>query len=99
MIADAQTENTAVDPELLPQNPTAQEEGDVEDPEDSLELLGQLDERTLLAASAKDSSEGRYIQETIQAVERVGRFAGKTRKNLPISALPVNVMEFFFFFS
>jgi hypothetical protein len=93
VIAEAQAENDAVDPELLPENPTSQEEGDMEDPEYLLELLGQLDERTLLAASAKDSSEGRYIQETILAVERVGRFAEKTSEHLPINSESKNMIE------
>ena len=87
VIAEAQTENDSVDSELLPENPTAHEEVDIEDPEDLLELLGQLNERTLLAASARDSSEGRYIQETIQAVESVGRFAEKTSEHFTIKVL------------
>ena len=74
VIAEAQTEKDQVDPELLPENSNSHEEYDPEDAVDLLDLLGQLDERTLLAVAAKDSSENRYIQETIQAVESVGRF-------------------------
>ena len=96
VIAEAQTENDSVNPELLPEYPTSHEEGDIEDPEDLLELLGQLDERTLVAASAKDSSEGRYIQETIQAVESVGRFAEKPSEHFMIRVLSVNIMEIYF---
>lgn len=84
VITEAQTESNSVDPELLPENATIHEEYDAEDPEDLLAILDQLDERTLLSASAKDSSEGRYVQEAIQAVENVGRFAERTSKNLMI---------------
>lgn len=96
VIAEAQTEGDAVDPELLPENPTSHEEDTLEDPEDLLELLGQLDERTLIAASAKDSLEGRYVQETIEAVERVGRFTEKTSEHLRISVSPVNIGDIAF---
>ena len=96
MIAEAQSEGDAVDPELLPENPTSHEEDKLEDREDLLQLLGQLDERTLLAASAKDSSEGKYIQETIQAVERIGRFAEKTSESRTISVLLVDIVDISF---
>ena len=40
-----------------------------------LELLGTLDEYTTAAANAsKKSTESVYIEETIEAVENVGRF-------------------------
>ena len=96
VIAEAQTEGDGVDPELLPENPTSHGEDNLEDPEELLELIGQLDERTLIAASAKDSSEGRYVQETIQAVERVGRFTEKTSEHLRISVSPVNIGDIAF---
>lgn len=91
VIAESQTENDVVDPQLLPENSVSNEEGEIEDPEYFLELLGQLDERMLVAASAKDSSEGRYVQETIQAVERVGRFVDKMSKHCKISILLTNI--------
>ena len=80
VIAEAQTENDQVDPELIPENSTSYEEYDPDDNIDLLDLLGQLDERTLMSVAANDSSENRYIQETIQAVESVGRFTDRNGK-------------------
>ena len=43
--------------------------------EDLLELLGNLNEYTGIAANAlKKSTDKIYIEETIQAIENVGRF-------------------------
>ena len=93
VIAEAQTENDSVDSELLPEDPIYQEEDGVEDPEHLLELLGRLDEHTFLAASVKDSSEGRYIQETIQAVEKVGRFAERTSEHRTVRVQSISTMK------
>ena len=80
VIDKAQTDNDQVDPELDPENSNSHKEYDPDDAVDLLGLLGQLDEGTLLAMAARDSSENRYIQETIQAVEGVGRFTGSNGK-------------------
>lgn len=92
VIAEAESENNSVETELLPQNSNSHEEYDIEDAEDLLELLGQLDEQTALRASAKDSSERRYIQETVQAVENVGRFAETTSEYFMTIFLPIGIV-------
>lgn len=84
IIIEAQTDSNSVDPILLPENPTTHEEYDVDDPEDLFEILGQVDEQTLLSALTKSSSEARYVQEAIQAVENVGRFVERTSEYLMI---------------
>ncbi|CAF4334893.1 unnamed protein product, partial [Rotaria sp. Silwood2] len=75
VIAEAQTENDTIDPIILPVNQDVHGEYDADDTDDLLELLGSLDERTtaIATASAK-STENKYIEETIEAVEKVGRF-------------------------
>jgi hypothetical protein len=77
VIAEAQTENDTIDPVLLPGNQDVHGEyDDMEDNEDILELLGNLNEYTAAAANAtKTSTEKIYIEETIEAVENVGRFS------------------------
>jgi hypothetical protein len=76
VIAEAQTDNDSVDPVLLPANQDVHGEYDTDDGNDLLELLGNLDEYTAAAANAtKKSAENKYIEETIEAVETVGRFA------------------------
>jgi len=75
VIAEAQTESDAIDPELLPANQDIYDEYDSEDNEDLLALLGNLDEYTIATANAaRKSTEKTYIEETIEAVENVGRF-------------------------
>jgi hypothetical protein len=50
-------------------------EDDMIDSDDLLELLSSLDEQTITASStAKKSTECKYIEETIEAVESIGRF-------------------------
>jgi hypothetical protein len=77
VIADAQAENDTIDPVLLPANRDING-GDYDsedDNEDLLELLGNLNEYNVAAANAmKKSTEKIYIEETIEAVENVGRF-------------------------
>jgi hypothetical protein len=76
VIAEAQTDNDAIDPVLLPANQHVDGEDDMDDGEDLLELLGNLDEYTVAAINAtKKSTEDKYIEETIEAVEYVGRFS------------------------
>ncbi|CAF4243844.1 unnamed protein product, partial [Rotaria sordida] len=47
----------------------------MDDSDDLLELLGNLDEYTTAAVNAtRKTTENKYIEETIEAVENVGRF-------------------------
>jgi hypothetical protein len=74
VIAEAQTDNSLVDPVLIPTNQVDGEYG-TDDSDDLLELLGNLDENTVAMLNAtKNSTENRYIEETIEAVKNVGRF-------------------------
>ncbi|CAF1375645.1 unnamed protein product [Rotaria sordida] len=73
VIAEAQTDNDAIDPVLLPANQGVDGEYDMDDSEQLFELLGNLDECTAAAINAtKKSTEDKYIEETIEAVESVG---------------------------
>ena len=81
VIAEAQTDNNAIDPLLLPENQDVHGEYDMDDSDDLLELLGNLDEYTAVAANTtKKSTENKYIEETIEAVENVGRFTQTNSK-------------------
>ncbi|CAF1366889.1 unnamed protein product [Adineta steineri] len=82
VITEAQTENDTIDPELvIPSRNMRDEYDDTSDNEDLLELLGNLNEYTTNALnSTKKTTENIYIEETIEAVEKVGRFT-HTRKN------------------
>ncbi|CAF5124192.1 unnamed protein product, partial [Rotaria socialis] len=54
-------------------------EYDDDDSNALLELLGNLDDRTTdLANASRKSTENTYIEETIRAVESVGRFTNMT---------------------
>ena len=76
VIAEAQTDNDPIDPVLLPANQDVNGEYDIPDSEDLFELLGNLDEYTTAAINVtKKSTEDKYIEETIKAVENVGRFS------------------------
>ncbi|CAF1406501.1 unnamed protein product [Rotaria sordida] len=76
IIAEAQTDNDAIDPILLPANQDIDGEHDADDSEDLLELLGNIDEYTTAATNAtKKPTEDKYIEETIEAVKNVGRFS------------------------
>ncbi|CAF0980473.1 unnamed protein product [Didymodactylos carnosus] len=75
VIAEAQADNGSIDPMVLPANPAVHGEYDMDNSDELLELLGTLDEYTTAAANAsKKSTESIYIEETIEAVEKVGRF-------------------------
>ncbi|CAF3690400.1 unnamed protein product [Rotaria sp. Silwood1] len=76
VITEAQTDNDAIDPILLPRNQDIDGEYDMNDSEDLLELLDNIDEYTTVAINTtKKSAEDKYIEETIEAVENVGRFS------------------------
>ena len=76
VIAKAQTDNDAIDPMILPANQDVHNEYDMDENDDLLELLGNLGEYTTAAIGAtKKSTEDQYIEETVKAVENVGRFS------------------------
>lgn len=77
VITEAQVENDTIDPELFPKNQSAYDEyDDTSDSEDLLELLGNLNDSTTVAMnSAKKTTENVYIEETIEAVDKMGRFS------------------------
>jgi hypothetical protein len=76
VIAEAQTDNDAIDPVFVPSNQHTFNEDEMDNAEDLLELLGNLDEYTNAAINAtRKTTEDKYIEETIQAVENVGRFS------------------------
>lgn len=77
VITEAQTDNDGIDPVLLPsdQNVDGGEYG-IDDNEGLLELLNNIDEYTTTAINAgKRTTEDEYIQESIEVVEKVGRFS------------------------
>ncbi|CAF4080502.1 unnamed protein product [Rotaria sordida] len=75
VIAEAQIDNNAIDPVLLPAKHDVHGEYDMDDSNDLLELLGNLDEYTTAAVNTtRKTTENKYIEETIEAVENVGRF-------------------------
>ena len=81
VIAEAQTDNDAIDSVLLPANQDACDEYDMDNTDDLLELLGNLDDyTTALSNTTKKSTEDKYIEETIEAVENVGRFTHMNSK-------------------
>ncbi|CAF1532473.1 unnamed protein product, partial [Rotaria sp. Silwood1] len=76
VITEAQTDNdTIIDPVLLPANQHIDGEYDMDHSEDLLELIGNIDEYTTAVINVtKRSTEDKYIEEAIEAVESVGRF-------------------------
>ena len=75
VIAEAQTESDTVDPAILPVNEDFGGEYDMDDNNDLLELLGNLDECTVaLTNASRRSTESKYIEETVEAVENTERF-------------------------
>ncbi|CAF3834255.1 unnamed protein product [Rotaria sp. Silwood1] len=88
VIAEAQTDNDAIDPILLPANHDVHGECDMDDSEDLLELLRHLDEHTSTAINTtKKSTENKYIEETIATVENVGRFTHLNKSNSALNKL------------
>ncbi len=81
VIAEAQVENDSIAPELLPANQGDHGEYEVDDIDDLIQLIGSVDEFTTVGVNAtKKSTESVYIRETVEAVERVGRFNHINRK-------------------
>jgi len=76
VITAAQAEDDTIDPVLFPANQDVDGEyDDIHDSEDLLQLLGNLNEYITTAVNSnKKSTENIYIEETIEAVENVGRF-------------------------
>ncbi|CAF4720110.1 unnamed protein product, partial [Rotaria sp. Silwood2] len=75
VIAEAQAYNDSIDPVLIPANQEFGGEYGTDDSDDLLELLDNLDENTVAMFNAtKNSTENKYIEETIEAVKNVGRF-------------------------
>ncbi|CAF4602628.1 unnamed protein product [Rotaria sp. Silwood2] len=76
VITEAQTDNDGIDSVLLPSDQNVDSEYDIDDNEGLSELLNNIDEYTIKAINAgKRTTEDKYIQETIEAVEKVGRFS------------------------
>jgi hypothetical protein len=81
VVAEAETTNDAIDPVFVPSNQHAFGGDEMDDGEDLLELLGNLDDYTNAAINVTTkTTEDRYIAETIQAVEDVGRFSNENCK-------------------
>ncbi|CAF1468535.1 unnamed protein product [Adineta ricciae] len=75
VIAKAQVENDSIDPVLLPSNQDDHDEHEIDDIDDLIQLIGNVDEFTTASINAtKKSTENTYIRETVEAVEKVGRF-------------------------
>ena len=75
VITEAHTDGDAVNPVLLPPHQTRDDEDEMDDDEGLSELLDNVGEYTTAAINAnKRTTEEQGIQETIEAVEKVGRF-------------------------
>ncbi|CAF3352076.1 unnamed protein product [Rotaria sp. Silwood2] len=86
VIAEAQVDNDAIDPILLPANQDVNDEHNIDNNDDLLELLGNLDEYTTTTANAiKKSTESKYIEEIITSVENVRRFTHVNKYGQPLS--------------
>ena len=82
VITQAENDNDEVDPVLLPSDRNNGDECDAYDHEDLSELLNNLDEYTTTGIDVgKKTTEEKYVQETIEAVEKVGRFKDITGKS------------------
>jgi hypothetical protein len=81
VIAEAQVDNDSIEPTFIPSNQGADGEYEVDDIDDLIQLIGSVDEFTAAAINAtKKSTENVYIRETVEAVEKVGRFNRMNRK-------------------
>ena len=81
VIADTQVDSDSIEPTFLPSNQGADGEYEVDDIDDLIQLIGSVDELTAAAINAtKKSTENVYIRETVEAVEKVGRFNQTNRK-------------------
>ncbi|CAF1542983.1 unnamed protein product, partial [Adineta ricciae] len=75
VIAEAQVDNDSIDPVLLPSNQGADGEYEVDDIDGLIQLIGSVNEFTAATTNAtKKSTENVYIRETVEAVEKGGRF-------------------------
>ncbi|CAF1100332.1 unnamed protein product [Rotaria sordida] len=75
VISEAQVDNDTINPVLLLAKHDVHGEYDMDDSDDLLELLGNLDEYTTAAVNTtRKTTENKYIEEIIEAVENVGRF-------------------------
>ena len=82
VITEAETDNDAIDPMFLPTNQRFDDEQDTDDVEQLSELLDNISHYTTTGINAtKKSTEDKYIEETIEAVEKVGRFSHINRKS------------------
>jgi len=82
VITEAQTDDDEIDPVLLPSDQNFDGEDDIDDNEALSELLNNIDEYTTTAINAgKRTAEDQYIQVTIEAVEKVGRFSDINSKS------------------
>jgi hypothetical protein len=81
VIAEAQVDNDSIEPIFVPSNEGADGEYEVDDIDDLIQLIGSVDEFTATAINAtKKSTENVYIRETVEAVDKVGRFNHMNRK-------------------
>ncbi|CAF1455743.1 unnamed protein product, partial [Adineta ricciae] len=86
VIAEAQVDNDTIEPTLLPSNQGVDGEYEVDDIDDLIQLIGSVDEFTAAAINAtKKSTENVYIRETVEAVEKVGRFNHKNQPDQHVS--------------
>ncbi|CAF1033917.1 unnamed protein product [Rotaria sordida] len=86
VIAEAQVDNDSIDPAFLPSNQGADGEHEADDIDDLIQLIGSVDEFTAATINAtKKSTENVYIRETIEAVEKVGRFNHMNRHDQHVS--------------
>jgi hypothetical protein len=74
-ITEAETNKDEIDPVFLPTNRNFDNDNDADDNMELSTLLENLDEYTITATNtSKQTTENEYIEETIDAVEKVGRF-------------------------
>ena len=76
VITEAQTDNDRIDPLLLPSDQNFDGEYDIDDNEGLSKLLNNIDEYTTTAINPdKRTTDDKYIQGTIETVEKVRRFS------------------------
>lgn len=74
-INEAETNKDEIDPVFLPANRNFDNDNDADDNIELSTLLENLDEYTITAINtSKQTTENEYIEETVDAVEKVGRF-------------------------
>ncbi|CAF1690146.1 unnamed protein product, partial [Adineta ricciae] len=81
VIVETQVDNDSIEPTLVPSNQGVDGEYEVDDIDDSIQIIGSVGEFTAAAINAtKNSTENAYIGEPVEAVEKVGRFNHMNRK-------------------